>query len=175
MADTIRQRSTLLTQLADNTTGLITPQVVRDVLVSSEGVYGQLYTHNGAGTQVVGTTPEPLEFASDGLEDGNRDDAASEVITIGTDCDGVYLALGQFSFGGTLSTTFEFHLGIDGVEQVAIACKRKLGTGGDVGSCSFCGLVTLAAAEDVSVIVEADGAAKDLDMEHGSLVLVRIA
>ena len=67
MADTPRTLSTLLTQLADNTSGNITAQVIRDLLVSLYPSRGQLElasggsvatTFTGAGTytSVKGTT-----------------------------------------------------------------------------------------------------------------------
>jgi len=175
MADTFKTLSTLQSLLADNTSEDISPQDVRDMLVSIMGVYAQLYTHDGVSGLTVGTSPVDVEWASGQTEDGIDADATAESITVGSGHDGLYLALAQFSFSGSLSVTFELHLAVDGVQEDAIACKRKLGTGGDVGSCSFAGLVTLADGEEVTVEVEADGSSKTFTLVHGQLVLIRIA
>lgn len=175
MADTPRTRTTLQTTLADNTSGDISPQDLRDMLVSIMGIYGQLYTHDGSSGQSVGATPEDLEWSAVQVEDAIDADAAAESITIGAGHDGVYLALAQFSFSGTASTTFQLHLAVDGSEESAIGCKVKLDSSGNVTSCSFCGLVELASGEEVTVTVEADGASKTFTLVHGQLVLKRVA
>lgn len=53
MADTQRSLSALLALLADNASGEISPQDLRDVLVTVLGVYGGVYTCDGVGTQSV--------------------------------------------------------------------------------------------------------------------------
>ena len=54
MADTQRTTAALLVLLADNTTGAITPQHLRDVLVSLQGGYGGLCAAVAAGALSVG-------------------------------------------------------------------------------------------------------------------------
>ena len=51
MADTIRTRASLLTLLADNATGDISANDVRDFLVSTFGVYGAIYIKDGSTAQ----------------------------------------------------------------------------------------------------------------------------
>ncbi len=176
MADTIQTQAQLAVLLADNSSGAISPQDARNLMVSIMGVYAQLYAHDGVSTQVVGTSAADITgWSAVQAEDGIDADHSVDSITIGAGHDGLYLALTQFTFSGTLNTTFEFHLAVDGVETPGGGCKRKLGTGGDVGSCSFPCLIALVSGEEVTVQVEADGAGKDFDLVHGQLVLVRLA
>lgn len=65
MSDTVRTLAANLANLADNTTGNITPQMLRDAVVSLQPVYGSLYMSTPAATtpgvagtylKVLGTT-----------------------------------------------------------------------------------------------------------------------
>ena len=58
------------------------------------------------------------------------------------DNSGVYTASFHLAFTGTTNGQFSFELYIDGA-QTGLYAERKLGTGTDVGSCSFNGLVTI--------------------------------
>ena len=74
--------------------------------------------------------------------------AVNKSVTV-TDA-GDYLFLAQLSFSGTLSKTFVVEAYIDTTAS-NLQCTRKLGTGGDIGSASLCGILTLAAGEAVSL------------------------
>lgn len=175
MVDTIRDRTTLLTLLADNTSRDISPQDLRDMLVSVHGVYGGLYVQDGSTAQTgVDTTPTKMTgWAGNLPAAGTTPDHTDDSITIGTD--GIYIALCQVSFSGTISVTFEAHLRIDDVEQVE-GFHRKLGTGGDVGSASFVALKSLSADEVLTVYIESDsGGGASFTPMDAQLVVFRVA
>ncbi len=161
MVDTARSLSDLQTLLADNVSGDISPQDVRDMLVSCIGIYGSLSVFNGSTQQDNPDTGAKLTaFTTNGNSNGTTPDQSNDQITI--DVAGNYDIAFQCSFSGTGNTTFQFRLRIDGVES-SYGCVRKLGSGGDTGSCSFLAPgVTLAATEVVTVYVEADGSTDDL-------------
>jgi len=62
MADVVRTRAEMLTLLADNTTGAISAQDMRDILVSLHGVYGSLYVDSDVVSASI-TAGSPAKFA----------------------------------------------------------------------------------------------------------------
>jgi hypothetical protein len=71
MADTIRDRAAVIALLADNTSGDISPQDLRDFLVSTWGLYGALSFYNKSATQSLNTTPATIvAFDTTGGSDG---------------------------------------------------------------------------------------------------------
>jgi len=117
--------------------------------------YGGIYVKDGSTAQTtLGTTQKKMTgFAADSPSSGVTPAHASDQITILTAGD--YEVHFQNSFSGSVSAEFQFFARIDGVET-SLGCKRKLGTGGDVGSCSFTGILTLAVNEVLTVYVETD-------------------
>jgi len=176
MADTPRNITDLLALLADNVGQDISPQDLRDFLVSVLGEYAQIYVHDGATAQSgITTTPVKMTgWATDGDDEGNLDaDAASDRINVDETMD--VEVIFQCSFSGSANTTFEFHAYVSG-EQTQGACKRKLGAGGDVGSCSFtCLLKGLTNTDAIEVYVESDnGGGASMTPVHAQLVVKRV-
>ena len=158
MADTARSLTDLQTLLADNVAGAISPQDLRDFLVTALGVYGSLSCFDASTSQTsLGTTPALLTcFTADGNANGTTPANASDSITVNVA--GNYDVYFQCSFSGTNSAEVAFRLRKGGVEQ-NFGCTRKLGTAGDVGSASFLAPgVTLAASDVLTVYVETDDA-----------------
>ena len=96
--------------------------------------------------------------------------AATDDITV-TDA-GDYWVAAQVSLSGTLSETYTIEFRIDGV-ATNIKFTRKIGTGGDVGSASLVGILTLAAGEAVSLYQESDGAGV-MTIENAQLTVMKI-
>ena len=161
MADTAKSVADLQTLLANNTSGAISPQDLRDFLVSALGVYGGISV-NGNGTETqsnIGTTPVKLVgFDTDGNANGCTPAQASDQITV--DVAGNYRISFHATFSGDASI-YSFRARIDGVEQ-PFGCGRKIGTAGDVGSTSFeAPGITLAATDVLTIYVESDAASGD--------------
>jgi len=158
MADTIRDLTALLALLADNTSGDISPQDMRDVLVSLHGVYGEIYVADGSTAQSsLGTTPTKMTgFAANGESSGTTPDHTNDQITVGTA--GKYLVDFDVSFSGTGGATMKFHLRVNDGEQAKAALVRKLGVGGDVGNAGFACIMSLSANDVLTVYVETDNA-----------------
>jgi len=124
--------------------------------------YGSIYTDNGdaispAVAQVPGTTPVLYTgFETDGTASGITTDAVNDKFII--DITGVYLITAQFSFSGTVNATFALQPTIisDSPETPipGTRTRRKLGTGGDVGSCSLTGLASLTAGDEVGIFID---------------------
>ena len=161
MADTPRSLSDLLVLLADNTTGDISPQDTRDVLVSTLGVYGSITCFDASTQQDNPDTGALLTcFTDNGNANGVTPDHTNDSLTI--DVAGNFDVYCQVSFSGTGGKQFQFRLRKNGAE-IPHGCTRTLGTGGDTGSASFLAPgVTFAATDILTIWVEADGATDDL-------------
>jgi hypothetical protein len=174
MADTSRDLAALQALLADNTTGDISPQDLRDAILSCLSGYGHISVLGGA-TNQSGITATPVElvaFAADGP-------SSSDVTTshgdnsITVSVAGKYLVNVQVSFSGTASKTYLLRAHVDTV-ATTLGCQRKLGTGGDVGSCSFSGVLSLAASQVVTVYVSSSDGGTDILAVDAQLVLTRV-
>jgi len=168
---TIRTYAALTALFADNITGDISPQDLRDFL-DSQRVYGSIVFEGNAVTQTLASgVPEILtEWTGDGLSNGSTPAYASDQITI--DNAGIYQVNFQASFQGLTTKIQEFELRVDGV-VTGVKCLRYT-SASDVGSCSFSCQISLAAAEVLSVWVEADGAGA-ITVEEAQLSVYRIA
>lgn len=173
MVDTVRSVDALLTIFADNSTEDITPQDMRDFLVSALGAYGSLSVLDGSTQQDNPDTGAKLTcWDTNGDSAGCTPDHTTDDITI--DVDGVWEGRFQVSFSGTASSTVGFRLRKDGVET-PYGCTRKLGTGGDTGSASFdIPAIALIATNVMSIYVEMDGATDDLTVVDAQFTMKRV-
>lgn len=160
MADTPRSLANLQTLLADNASKQISPQDLRDMLVSCLGIYGSLSCFEASTQQDDPNTGAKLTcFTTNGASNGTTPDHTDDSITIGVT--GTYDVYFQISFSGTSSSEAKFRLRVDGVEQ-NYGCTRKLGTAGDVGSAGFYAPgISLTSGEKITVYVEMNGATDD--------------
>jgi len=176
MADTVRTRTAVLALLADNSTRAISPQDLRDAIVSVAGVYGMISTQDGSTAQdnVADTFEKLTNWTHDGLAVGLTPAFGSGSITVDTGADGIYLAAFQVSFSGAAVAIYSFHLHKN-TSDTLLGAHRKTGTV-DVGSASGFGLLSLAAGDEVSVYVQTDnGGGVSLTVADAQLALLRVA
>lgn len=174
MVDTVRTLAALQALFADNVIEDISPQDLRDFLVSALGVYAIIYVNDGAVAQTGVTTTAVLMtgFDTNGINSDATPDHTGDKITINTDGD--YLCVFQCSFSGDNNTTFIFHIRIDSVAQ-PFGAHRKLNASGDSGSGIALGLLTLSATDVVTVFVESDsGGGAAFTPIDASLTVLRI-
>jgi len=142
--------------------------------------YGSIYTENGtaspAVTQTPGTTPVLYTgFDTNGPSSGVTADQANDKFVIGVA--GVYLITAQFSFSGTINATFNMQAAIisdsPATTLAGAKCTRKLGTGGDVGSCSLTGLASLAAGDELGIYIDGTAGA-DINTHQAQLTIHRV-
>jgi len=143
--------------------------------------YGSIYTDDGDAaspviTQTPGTTPVLFTgFTDNGVGSGITVDAANDKFSI--DITGTYLITAQFAFSGTLNATFELQPTIISDSPVTplpgTKTERKLGTGGDVGSCSLTGLASLTAGDEVGIYINGTAGA-DIDTHNAQFTLHRV-
>ena len=130
MADTIRTKAAILALLADNASQDISPQDLRDAIVSIFGVYGFLYVTNGVTAQTgIGTSPALVTgLVTAGAGVGTTPNGTSKRIVIDSGSDGVYLFLFTCSFSGTNNATFTFNVRKNGSTEL------PFGLGGSINS-----------------------------------------
>lgn len=168
---TIKTYAELTTAFANNTTGAITPSDLRDFL-DSQRVYGSIVTQAGVTSQTfVSTTPELLtEWTADGISNGVTPAFATDKITI--DNTGIYKVDFFCSFAGANPVVNSFELRIDGV-ATGIQFDRKT-TSTDIGSGSFTGIISLTAAEVLTVWGTLTGGTT-LTVQESALTVYRIS
>lgn len=113
----------------------------------------------------VGTSYVKIEPWSLSVGNGLTYSASAGTITI---TPGYWRVGGQFSFSGTINETFEIVTYIGEGEHNRIECQRKLGTGGDVGSASFEGMIYTTTNAVLSVRVKALSAGSTFSLHFGS-------
>jgi len=155
MVDTVRTKAALLALFADNTTGDISPQDLRDFLVTVMGCYGGLHIESGVTAQaLVAATPELMtEWMHDGISSNVTPAFASNQITI--DEAGDYQIDFTISFLGINNAQFDFYLRIDGVSS-GHACSTTSPAAAVVQGASFSNQFTLAAGEVLTIWVTSD-------------------
>ena len=75
------------------------------------------------------------------------------------------------SFSGAVNTEYHGHLYINGSEA-SLGWHRKLGSGGDIGSASFIGLLELSSNDTLEIRVETtSGSGNVFDMNDGQFII----
>jgi hypothetical protein len=93
-------------------------------------------------------TPRTIAaFDANGLSNRVTPDHATNDLTI-TEA-GTYDIQGHVSFEGTLSKTFKVQVYVNEIAS-GVPLERKLGTGGDVGSASFCSIAVCAIGDKIT-------------------------
>ena len=150
-----------------------------------EKYYGIMQTVDGdtASPQIaqgsVNATPALLTaWNTDGLSSGITVSSATGKMTVSNA--GIYEIDLSISFSGTLSKTFVFEIYQDDVSAsptptaTGFKMTRKLGTGGDVGSASLTGLVSLAANDSIMIYVSSTDGGTDVVVHQSQLLVAQL-
>lgn len=177
MADTVRTLAALQALLADNTTQNISPQDVRDMLVSILGVYGGLKTTAGSTPLAPGPTPVILAPWSGTLvNDDITVNGTTGVITLTTAGD--YMVLWNVSLTFTTLTDatvrvelFQEGSGTGNIMDQNMVINTLWGIGGST-------IITAAAADEIDLRVSVPAAGTNTDVAaivHGQFLVRRVA
>lgn len=173
MTDSIRSRAQILALLANNSTGEISPQDMRDAIVSLFGVYGIIRTVGNAVVQALtAATPAKLaNFSENGLSVGANPDYQNNEITL--DNGGTYVLLAQVSLKSSVdAAAIEVNLAIDDVAGDG-GFDLHLENLGEAASGMCFDLLAINAAEVLSLIIESDKTA-DITVIDAQLAALRI-
>lgn len=155
----------------DNARENIDPHVKTKVVNTKELIYDGNYANihvddSNASAQTIPTGASYTKvtgFADNGLNSKSVPDATNNKIIFGTP--GTYLVSHNSSFtGNTNNVTYYVAAFLDNVEQNNLHFVRKLGTAGDVGSASFCGIINVPTANmELDIRIRQDNL---LDVEY---------
>lgn len=177
MADQVRTKADLLTRFPDNTSQIITPQDVRDFLVSVLGGYGQIYTANSSIALAIVTTvwSKLAAFDTDSVSDDITVSSANDNLTILT------TAIFEISFnvsftGSTVTARWDIQIAKNsGASFLSASAGVTTDSDGSV-SASGSGLVTLTAGDILDLRVKHDqGGTENITVKHSSLTVKRVA
>lgn len=175
MADTIRTRSAIVALLPDNTSGDISPQDLRDFLVSVWSVYGALSVYNNASSQSFNTTPSKVTaWAIETSGAGVTVSASTDDITINTD--GVFKVQAGLTLVSLNATTqYTFHIALNGVRVSGASASVEVQSANDVINLSIVHPVTCVSTDIISIYAESDDAGgQNATIQHGQVYVERI-
>jgi hypothetical protein len=144
-------------------------------LLTGLAVYGAMYANgNSTAEPTVDATPRNIEaWNTDGLVNGVVVDSTTDNdITVPSA--GIYEVQASISFNGTLSRTFLITIYKNG-SSTDLTMERKLGTGGDVGSCSLVGLIQCAASDVIELYQSSSDGGTDMTVREAQLVVKKIS
>jgi hypothetical protein len=147
MPDTVRSLADILTLLADNASGDISPQDLRDAVVSLSGNYSQLVSTGGS--KVLSSAHAKFDlWTSTGPESGcaTGDHATNRRVTVSVD--GTYDV--SFNISGPSYANFRAWLRVNNTTNLEAM-------GGSLGEYNWRGLLTLSAGDYVELFVNNSG------------------
>lgn len=177
MADTNRTLAAILALLADNTTGDISPQDLRDSIISVFANYALIGVAGGATGQTTNATPGTFDkvtgFTTDGLAAGAvAANAVSDKLTVSVD--GVYLIMWQAAFSGTANAVMEGRIYGGGAAATLGRWANTLDAAGAKNSVSTFAIMSLTAADDIEAYVTSDGASDTFTPVDMCLAAIKI-
>lgn len=172
MTDTRRSVAEILALLADNSTGDISPQDLRDALVTALGVYGEIQTIGGDTVQNVGTSWELLEnWNTDGESAGITPASSSDKLTI--TIPGIYLVMATLGIKTTSSWfPMDFRLYLDGagVGPISGFFALTAGYGAINPTVHLIALVDADEGEDLEVYTRVAASTQNIKLAEASLL-----
>jgi len=135
--------------------------------------YGSLYVHNGT-TAITATTSLGIltTWADAGAFVGITPSTVSSTLTISRT--GTYQLACNFSFSGDANVTFEFHTFKNTTEDLEYGTIRKIGSGGDVGSCALVGTFSANPSDVISIRSKADAASSAYTLRYAQFLIKAI-
>ncbi len=165
MVDTIRSLAAIVALLADNTSGEISPQDMRDKLVSLAIQHGQLSVAGNAVATTTADTGVYVEADVTGVALSEQSQVIAGVDDFDMPAAGRLRYLGAETRMFHVSATFSFitasnlqeihfELAKSGTVSTQAEVRRKTGTGSDVGSSAIHWITSLAQNEYVSLFLK---------------------
>lgn len=172
MPDTQRSQAALLALLADNSKGDITPQVMRDLLVTALGVYGGLYTCDAVSTQSVSSAAKVTINQFENAEPANGVTAEPANNRLVLTLDGIYEVFLHVTYESTAPTAVVYKIRalLDGVGIPGACARVSHHSQLDVYSIAVMRHVTATANQVVQAEVESlDPSTYTFDVKHAMI------
>jgi len=179
MADTQRTVTAILALLADNSSQDISPQDIRDAMVSWRAAHGSLYVAAAdRGDITISGTADYYEangmvwtlptgaFLFDESDGNGRLTYTGTVPVRG-------LVTASVSMTCTASSQVtHWRLGVNGTTNAATEIQRKIGTGADVGALSITGSVALSTGDHISLWARNETSATNITIECANIIVI---
>jgi hypothetical protein len=178
MADTKRSLADIYTLLADNTTGDISPQDMRDIVKTLQPDHAEMYISSSSATTISDTTNYFDVEGTWALKSGASDwdmNTNGQLRYIGEADRCVFVwATGSMT---TASSNQVLYLGIgkNGTDVSDADIHRKTGTGGDVGAAALTAILEVTQYDYVTLDVRNTTSAVDVTFETGEIIVQGIA
>jgi hypothetical protein len=182
MSQTERTTDAVMALLADNTTGNIDPEDMRDAIATSMGGYASMILNiagSGAVKSSVSTTPVKITeynvVTAQSITDnagGSSADAATGVLTVGTT--GCYFVsfFTSFSLDGN-NKLVHFQPFINNTVGL-VEVTRFIGTGSDTGLVAMNAVVPYSAGDEVDIRVLLNTGTQDVTFEALGFTIFRV-
>lgn len=144
------------------------------VAAQASGIYGIMSCQIGVtGEALVDVTPRKITaWNTDGMNNGVTPVNGSDHILI--DTAGIYQVCVSVAFSGTSSKQYQLEIYKNGL-TTGFAVDRKLGTSGDVGSCSIVGIITCAQSDTIEVYQSSSDGGSAITVSEAQLAVHRIS
>ena len=177
MADTVRTRAEALALLPNNTTGEISPQDVRDVVVSLFGNYGEIGVTGGVQNQVTNSTPGVFDkvtlYAANGIEQGSvSPDPDNDQVTLTVA--GTYLVIWDVSFTGDNSTNYTGRIEKNGAALTFGKWVRSLDSNNSLGHSTCFAFVEAEADDVITTAISSNKASSDFIVSEMTLTVFKV-
>ena len=173
MTDTVRTRAQMLALFADNTTGEISAQDLRDMFISLFGVYTSIKAVGNSTAQVMAAATEAklINFTKNGLAVAGTPDYSNSKITL--DNGGTYIVIGQATIKSSeADVALKARLALDDTAIDGRFGMHLINAAEEESGFCF-DIVAVNAAQVLSLRVETDKIT-NLTLTHGQLGAVRI-
>lgn len=178
MADTARSISAIKTLLADNSTGAISAQDIRDTVETLQINYGELYTSSGAATTIAATDTFYDVAGTWTLGQArNFDESAGngQLTYTGTpDIEVIVFGVASLTSAGN-NDVVHIRLAVDGSAVTSSDSTQKLATGADVGTLTSIGITSLSTGEAITMQVRNETATDNLTAQNAHLIVIGVA
>ena len=139
--------------------------------------YGGISVNGGVAATTINTQnvwEQFLGFTTNDSSQGATPDHTNDHITVGQT--GIYLINIAASFSGGINATYEVEVKKNNgtVDITNVHIERKLSAGGDIGSASPSGIVSLTAADTIELWVRNTTNTDDVTIKDASMTIVRI-
>lgn len=177
MADTARSLSAIKALLADNTTGGISPQDLRDTVETLTLTYGELYNSSGTATTISDTTSY-FDIAGTwtlGQAAGFDENTNGQLRYTGTpDIEVVTIGVASLTSAGN-NDIVHLRLENSGTVITSSDSTQKLATGADVATLVSIGMTSMSTNDYITMAVRNETATDDLTASNAHLIVVGFA
>lgn len=171
--DTPRTLLEILALFGNNTTEDISPQDLRDFVVTAMGGYGGLYATASGALTINIAAAKPNIWTGTFPSSGTTPSAADDAIVVAVAGD--YVVDVDLAFLGTAAGTFTFQVYKEGAAVTGMVATRTLASATDVTNVSIGGIITCAADDELTVYVSCLVDASSITVKSGQFRVVRRA